>query len=177
MAFWYVELFCKRVCSGDSEDGFGICSLKLQSLVRTFAIFLPSAFVSGFFYSQVLLSLAQSKQNSSKRHLTVVLLILWLSWIMMSAPYLVYDLFRTLRSLEQKAFRVIQDVVFYLELTFTYVSVLHPGLTSSTLTIYVRRCLTISIHYSTLFIHVIIEKSSFDPCCRRSFKDVLHNRH
>ncbi len=117
------ELFCENFCRLGYTHGFGICSLKLQSLVRTFAIFLPSAFVSGFFYSRVVLSLAKSKQNSSKRHLTVLLLILWLSWVTMNSPYLAYDLFRTMTAYETEAFRNIEDVFYYLDFSFTYVSI------------------------------------------------------
>ena len=78
------------------------CPFALSFFVKHFLLFMPCAVISGLFYLRVILTLKKGKLTRSKSRLSKCLCVLWLSWVLLSLPLTVFEIWH--QSLPQESF-------------------------------------------------------------------------
>ena len=72
----------------------GACELPytLGFVLKNFVFFIPCAVASGLLYLQLLRKLRSGRQSDSKARLSRALSVLWLSWVLLSVPFILFEI-------------------------------------------------------------------------------------
>ena len=68
------------------------CTFKSGFVAKVFLAFFPCAIVSGVLYARVLFTLREGNQNSAKTWLSRCLCGLWLSWVLLNLPSVLFEI-------------------------------------------------------------------------------------